>query len=494
MKKVALFISMILCINTLFAQIGTTFWVDSIQYIIAEDNKLVIEAADQGLVIADIPETITHNGNTYRVTGINELAFYFRTSLTSVTLPNSIVGIGMFSFQNCVNLTSVTLGDSVYAIRNSAFYGCSSLQTINIPSSLSILEGQAFKNCTSLTSINIPDNITVIENSTFSNCNNLTTVTIGNRVTEIKANAFENCFLLNTHFVLDSIVSIETNAFINCWSLNEITLGENLTNLSNLAFMGCTSLNTLNFNIINCADFNSIDNHPFKNTPIQTINIGENVQRIPANFAYGFNQLSSISIPNNVTEIGEQAFYGCSSLSSVTIPDNITSIKDKTFQYCSNLTSVTLGSGLDSLGSSAFRNCSALENINCLASTPPTFKDNTVFAYPNSINVKVPCGSLDAYNADYYWFTYFGGRITEDCESSLEDMEESALSFYPNPAKDRVSFSEKIERVELMDLTGKLIKSFENANEINIEGISSGVYFLKLHAFDKTTTQKLIKE
>ncbi len=493
MKKVALFISMILCINTLFAQIGTTFWVDSIQYIIAEDNKLVIEATDPGLVIADIPETITHNGNTYRVTGINELAFYFHTSLTSVTLPNSIVGIGIFSFNNCVNLTSVTLGDSVYAIRNSAFNGCSSLQTINIPSTLSILEGQAFKNCTSLTSINIPDNITVIENSTFSNCNNLTTVTIGNRVTEIKANAFENCFLLNTHFVLDSIVSIETNAFINCWSLNEITLGENLTNLSNLAFMGCISLNTLNFNAINCTNFTD-NNHPFSNTAINTINIGENVQRIPAYFAYGFNQLSAVNIPNSVTEIGEQAFYACSNLSSITIPNNVTSIKEKTFQNCSSLNVITLGSSVDTLESSAFRYCNALQTINCLATTPPVFSDNSVFPFQNSANVKVPCGSLDAYNADYYWFTYFGERITEDCESSLEDMEESALSFYPNPAKDRVSFSEKIERVELIDLNGKTIKVFENVNEINIKDISSGVYFLKLHAFDKTTTQKLIKE
>jgi hypothetical protein len=84
--------------------------------------------------------------------------------------------------------------------------------------------------------------------------------------------------------------------------------------------------------------------------------------------------------------------------------------------------------------------------------------------------------------------------MTEDCESSLADIEEDNLTFYPNPATNRVTFSEMIERVELMDLTGKLIKSFENANEINIEGISSGVYFLKLHSFDKTIMRKLIKK
>ena len=496
MKRFLLSISAILCINILFAQQGASFWLDSIQYEIDPVSQVDVSiySSNNNITVANIPETVTYNGNTYNVISITRNAFQGRQNLVSVTIPNSVVIIGYGAFTGCQSLTTVTMSDNVASIGWGAFKSCSSLSSINIPTALTIIEQNLFQGCISLTSITIPDNIITIEWGAFWQCSNLESVTIGNGVTEIGWDVFSDCYALQSVVIPNSVTEIGNNAFMNCWALNSITIGENVSTIGNEAFMNCINLHTLNFNVINCADFNSIDNHPFKNAPIQTINIGENVQRIPAYFAYGFNQLSSVSLPNNLTEIGEQAFYGCSSLSSITIPNNITSIKDKTFQYCSNLTSVTLGSGLDSLGSSAFRNCSALENINCLASTPPTFKDNTVFAYPNSINVKVPCGSLDAYIADYYWCSFFTGRMTEDCESSLADIEEDNLTFYPNPATNRVTFSEMIERVELMDLTGKLIKSFENANEINIEGISSGVYFLKLQSSDKTIMRKLIKK
>ncbi len=496
MKRFLLSISAILCINILFAQQGVSFWLDSIQYEVDPVSQVDVSiySSNNDITVANIPETVTYNGNTYNVVSIEDYAFQGRQNLVSASIPNSVITIGIGAFRGSRNLTTVTMGNNVVTIGWAAFEWCNSLSSINISTSLTILEKLLFDECTSLTSITIPDNITTLENGVFKKCTALTSVTIGNGVTEIGWDVFSDCYSLQSVDIPNSVTTINGWAFSNCWGLNTLTIGENVNTIGEYAFFNCINLHTLNFNIINCADFNSIDNHPFKNAPIQTINIGENVQRIPANFAYGFNQLSSVSLPNNLTEIGEQAFYGCSSLSSVTIPDNITSIKDKTFQYCTSLSSVTIGSGVDSLGSSAFRNCNALQTINCLASTPPAFKDNTVFAYPNSINVKVPCGSLDAYIADYYWCSFFTGRMTEDCESSLADIEEDNLTFYPNPATNRVTFSEMIERVELMDLTGKLIKSFENANEINIEGISSGVYFLKLHSFDKTIMRKLIKK
>lgn len=496
MKKLFLFISTILCVNILLAQQGVSFWLDSIQYEVdpVSQNQVTVYSSNNDIAVANIPETVTYNGNTYTVVSIKNYAFQGRQNLVSASIPNSVITIGIGAFRGSRNLTTVTMGNNVVTIGWAAFEWCNSLSSINISTSLTILEQNLFDECTSLTSITIPDNITTLENGVFKKCTALTSVTIGNGVTEIGWDVFSDCYSLQSVDIPNSVTTINGWAFSNCWGLNTLTIGENVNTIGEYAFFNCINLHTLNFNIINCADFNSIDNHPFKNAPLQTINIGENVQRIPAYFAYGFNQLSSVSLPNNLTEIGEQAFYGCSSLGSITIPNNVTTIKDKTFQYCSNLTSVTLGSGLDSLGSSAFRNCSALENINCLASTPPAFKDNTVFAYPNSINVKVPCGSLDAYIADYYWCSFFTGRMTEDCESSLEDVEDTELTFYPNPTKGKVSFSEMIDKIEVIDLTGKTIKRSENTNEINLEDFASGVYFLKLQSSDKTIMRKLIKK
>ena len=135
-----------------------------------------------------------------------------------------------------------------------------------------------------------------------------------------------------------------------------------------------------------------------------------------------------------------------------------------------------------------------MQNITCLATTPPTLADNTVFPYPNIATLNVPCGSLEAYSsATSFWNMFFAGRIEEDC-SGLEDAEFADLSVYPNPTRGKVTFNQAIEKVEVIDLSGKTLQTYENANEINMESLPAGVYHLRMTIEDKTTTRKIIKE
>lgn len=53
------------------------------------------------------------------------------SSLTSVTIGNSVTSIGSYAFCYCSSLTNVTIGDSVTSIGGYAFEGCRSLKTIN---------------------------------------------------------------------------------------------------------------------------------------------------------------------------------------------------------------------------------------------------------------------------------------------------------------------------------------------------------------------------
>lgn len=136
---------------------------------------------------------------------VRDAAFSKNTTLTSITLPESIIdfgynegGAGSGAFEGCSSLETITIQGAVTIIRNNAFNGCSSLKGITIPESVTEIQYNAFKECTSLTSITIPDQVTEIEKQAFSQCSSLTTVTIGSNVKSIGKHAFNECKKLKT--------------------------------------------------------------------------------------------------------------------------------------------------------------------------------------------------------------------------------------------------------------------------------------------------------
>ena len=70
-----------------------------------------------------IPEEVTYMNRTRKVTSIGSDAFKY-SSLTSVTIPNSVTSIGGSAFYYCSSLTSVTIPNSVTSIGSYAFEYC----------------------------------------------------------------------------------------------------------------------------------------------------------------------------------------------------------------------------------------------------------------------------------------------------------------------------------------------------------------------------------
>ncbi|MBO5927558.1 MAG: leucine-rich repeat domain-containing protein, partial [Clostridia bacterium] len=98
---------------------------------------------------------------------------YVPSSLKTVVITGG-TSIGSFAFSDCSSLTSVTIGDSVTSIGSSAFRNCTSLTSIVIPNSVTSIGSYAFSYCYSLTSIVIPDSVTSIGDYAFSYCYSLT--------------------------------------------------------------------------------------------------------------------------------------------------------------------------------------------------------------------------------------------------------------------------------------------------------------------------------
>ena len=94
-------------------------WENDVLYI----SNCLIEAKD------NISGSYTIKDNTRLLA---DQAFNGCSSLTSITIPNSVTSIGINAFRVCSSFTTITIPNSVTSIGNRAFDGCSSLNTIYV--------------------------------------------------------------------------------------------------------------------------------------------------------------------------------------------------------------------------------------------------------------------------------------------------------------------------------------------------------------------------
>ena len=289
--------------------------------------------------ILEIPKDVRFGNTAYRVTEIEDNAFYGNKNITTIIIPETITSIGKSAFMGCSNLTVVTIPNSITEIGDNAFKDCTSLTTVNFNATEQI-SMQYFDGCTSLTTFNLGENVKIIHDEAFKGCTTLAEITISKSVYQIGYNAFHGCTGLTTvNFNAISCTSMEDSIFSTCEKLTTLNLGENVIRIPERAFHGCTSLTTVNFNATKCTFMPvAFDGC----TSLTTLNIGENVKIIP-NSAFAYcHSLTEVTIPKSVTTIEGYAFSYCIGLTSVIIPKSVTSIGENPFEICYNLTSIVV--------------------------------------------------------------------------------------------------------------------------------------------------------
>ena len=318
------------------------------------------------------------------------------TSLTSVTIPSSVVSIGAFAFSYCNGLTSVTIPSSVTSIGFLAFLQCTNLTAITVDvgnSEYVSTDGVLFdKNLTTLIqfpggktgSYTIPGTVTGIQTYAFSMSSSLTSITFPNSVT-----------------------SIGEAAFAECTSLTSVTIPSNVTSIGAQAFYGCTSLITITVDGGNSA-YGSADGVLFdksQTTLIQFPGGKTGSYIIPSGVTsignYAFDRCTSLTgvmIPSGVTSIAFAAFSGCTSLTSVTIPSGVTSIEIYAFQGCTSLASVAIPSSVISIGQDAFAYCTSLAAITVNAANATYSSANgLLFNKTRTLLILCPGGKTGSY-------------------------------------------------------------------------------------------------
>jgi hypothetical protein len=304
------------------------------------DGNPVVKVGDSSSIFGIGNSTVTSVTIPDSVTSIGSKAFYACNRLTSITIPDSVTSIGEYAFSSCASLSSVIIGNSVTSIGKDAFFFCTSLTSITIPDSVTSIGEYAFYACTSLTRITVD-----ADNSNYSSVDGVLFDKLQTLLIQYPAGKLDGSYTID-----DSVTSIGNYAFYYCSSLASVTIPDTVASIGERAFSEFTSLSSITVGADN-SNYSSVDGVLFNK--LQTLLI-----QYPAGILD-----DSYTIPDSVTSIGVAAFDNCTSLTSLTIPDSVTSIGDWAFSSCSSLTSVTIPDSVTSIGNYAFYNCTSLTSV-----------------------------------------------------------------------------------------------------------------------------------
>ena len=297
---------------------------------------------------------------------IDSLAFRNCSSLTSITIPDSVTSIGDSAFSSCSSLTSIIIPDSVTSIGDSAFSSCSSLTSIIIPDSVTSIGYYAFENCISLTSIIIPDSVTSIGYYAFENCISLTSITIPDSVSQMGDSVFygdniiiycENSYKpegWSTYWNSGCAVIWDCDGTIYSTDEYEYIVASGKAIITSIKYDSASisipeiidGYAVSQFNLSSLTFLNA-----YKEKTLISFDIPDSVEgtgQLPT--FESFEHLTSFKIPNGVTSISSYAFTGCTSLTSITIPDSVTSIGNYAFENCTSLPYIVIPKSVTSIG------------------------------------------------------------------------------------------------------------------------------------------------
>lgn len=249
-----------------------------------------------GLTSLEIPEKVISNGVEYTVAGIDEYAFQGNTTITEVTLPDTITSISDGAFENCTKLSSISLS-----------------------SNLSSLGGWVFKN-TGLTSVTLPDSLVSIGNECFRNSTKLSSVTFGTGLETIGDNAFDNTVITAVNASNTNLQSIGGYAFANNSKLTTVSLPDTAVFVGNAErtsggyqFYKCTALTELTIPSANTVIVGSLCDSC---SSLTSVTIPSGVSAI-GKYALCVTKIETLDFPKSIIHVYQGAFTGCSKLATV---------------------------------------------------------------------------------------------------------------------------------------------------------------------------------
>ena len=191
------------------------------------------------------------------ITHLGQDAFSACNSLTTVSIPETVVSAGINVFEYCISLKSIVLPDSLTYIPSGMFYGCTNLIDVDFPKYITIIGGSAFSDCTQLGSVVLPEELVSIGDYAFYGCGynddgynstgyNFTSVTLPSTVKSIGKGAFCWCNSLTSINIPYGVETIGAYAFQ--WAgIGSLTIPSTVKSIGTGTFQWCRRLKTVYF-------------------------------------------------------------------------------------------------------------------------------------------------------------------------------------------------------------------------------------------------------
>lgn len=264
-------------------------------------------------------------------------------------------------------IKSLNVEEGITGIGNEVFMNFTSVTAITLPESLKTIGDRAFMN-TRMTTLNIPDGVTDIGTNAFKHCIYLDTVNIGKGVTEV-GGCFTECTGLRHINFGENVKKI--GAFSGCTLLGEVNIPASVTNIYPQGFDGCSSFTDINVDAGNTV-YSSIDGVLFDKDAKTLIMcpyarggdyvIPDSVETVGFGAFRSRRDIKSVIFGKNVKTIEKDAFYNCK-IEAAVMPEGLCEIGNYAFEYCNDLRIVYLSNTLERIGKYAFSSCTALENV-----------------------------------------------------------------------------------------------------------------------------------
>ncbi|MBE6630083.1 MAG: leucine-rich repeat domain-containing protein [Ruminococcaceae bacterium] len=385
--------------------------IPSLSYLLYETDDATMTATVIGYrsvfpTVMTIPEKV----GEYTVTAIAKGAFANAKSVTSITLPDTLVRVEKGAFDGCGAVTKkdgfVTIGKWLLSCPTGA-------TVLTLPSTVSFVADHALDGCFALYDLTIPANVQKIGAGAFYDCyklvhvTNLSTAALNADVLrdvqhrEIRTSAgiaFTNpvattaegyvtytvgktVYLLGytgNGTVLDlgcgKFNAVFPCALLNNKTVKELRIPEAFTAIGEGAFGGC-GIETLS------ATFEGAAHVPATHLKSLTI-IGSPVE-IPSNFLSGCTTLETLVFPSTILVTRTNALQGCVNVTSLTGPANMlsqavgqffsklvtlninggTTIPTYAFKSHQHLKYVTIAKSVTTINAQAFYMAAALETV-----------------------------------------------------------------------------------------------------------------------------------